>query len=205
MDPVLLTPPYFIYAPWILWFASWILAAGWASTTVNRPALAREAAYRVFQIAGFVCLLTFSEARPGGRQGPFDTLFTPLWPTPDALGWAMIVLAVGGFAFCWWARLHLGRLWSASVTRKEDHRVVDSGPYAVVRHPIYTGLLIAAIATAVIKATPVAFAGAVLLTIAFVVKGRLEENFLREELGREAYDAYRKRVPMLVPFAPTGG
>jgi protein-S-isoprenylcysteine O-methyltransferase Ste14 len=101
--------------------------------------------------------------------------------------------------------LHLGRLWSASVTRKEDHRVVDSGPYAIVRHPIYTGLLIAAVATAVIKGTPIAFVGVVLMTIAFVIKGRLEENFLREELGREAYDAYRKRVPMLVPFAPTGG
>lgn len=205
MDPVLLTPPYFLYQPWILWFISWTLAAGWANTTVNRPALGREATYRVLQILGFVCLLTFSEVRPGHGSGVLDLLYTPLWLAGDVVGWLAIALQIAGLAFCWWARLHLGRLWSASVTRKEGHRVVDSGPYAIVRHPIYTGLLIAAIATAIIKGTPIAFVGVVVLAIAFTIKGRLEENFLREELGREAYDAYRKRVPMLVPFAPTGG
>lgn len=205
MDPALLTPPYFIYVPWALWFVSWFLASGWSNVTVRRPSLQREALYRVFQILGFVFLLTFSEYTPGGREGPFDMLFKPLWLTPDLVGWVMVLVAIGGFAFCWWARLHLGRLWSASVTRKEGHRVVDRGPYAIVRHPIYTGLLIAAIGTAVIKATPIAFVGVVLMTIAFVIKGRLEENFLREELGAADYDAYRKRVPMLVPFAPTGG
>src|SRR5438445_12979167 len=51
----------------------------------------------------------------------------------------------------WWARIHLGRLWSSNVTRKKNHHVVDSGPYGIVRHPIYTGVIVASIATAAIQ------------------------------------------------------
>jgi protein-S-isoprenylcysteine O-methyltransferase Ste14 len=122
---------------------------------------------------------------------------------PDnALRWVLIGALAAGLAFTWWARIHLGELWSVSVTRKDNHRVVQSGPYTLVRHPIYTGLLIALAATAAAKGSALAFAGLALFAIGFVVKARLEERFLREELGPE-YDAYAARVPMLVPFWPT--
>jgi len=104
-----------------------------------------------------------------------------------------------GFAFTWWARLHLGRLWSSSVTRKEHHHVVNTGPYAVVRHPIYTGLLLAIAATMLERITPATIAGATVMAVGIYVKARVEEAFLRDELG-EAYAAYARRVPMLVPF-----
>ena len=71
-----------------------------------------------------------------------------------------------------------------------------------MRHPIYTGIILAAIALAILKGTLIAIAGALLAAFGFWVKARLEEGFLREELGAEAYDAYRRRVPMLVPFGP---
>src|SRR5262249_43201907 len=127
---------------------------------------------------------------------------TPLWTLPDAAGWGMAAVTLAGFLFAWWARIHLGALWSGSVTRKEDHRIVDTGPYGLVRHPIYTGLLAAAFAMAVVKATPIGFAGAVLMTLGYWLKAKVEEGFLRSELGAEGYDAYRKRVPMLIPFSP---
>jgi protein-S-isoprenylcysteine O-methyltransferase Ste14 len=114
----------------------------------------------------------------------------------------MAALCLAGFAFAWWARLHLGRLWSGFVTRKADHRIIDSGPYRIVRHPIYTGIIVAAIAMAIAKGTIYAVAGALLAILSFWVKARLEEKFLREQLGPETYDAYRRRVPMLIPFAP---
>jgi protein-S-isoprenylcysteine O-methyltransferase Ste14 len=88
------------------------------------------------------------------------------------------------------------------VTRKDDHRIVDTGPYGLVRHPIYTGILLALYATTLAFPGPFNVAGSVLMTIAFVIKARLEERFLSEELGAEAYAAYRRRVPMLVPFWP---
>ena len=114
----------------------------------------------------------------------------------------MVLLCAMGFGFAWWARLHLGQLWSAFVTQQADHRIVDTGPYGIVRHPIYTGIIAAAIALALVKGTVIASAGALLAAFGFWVKARLEEGFLREQLGAEAYDGYRRRVPMLVPFGP---
>src|SRR5262249_34671190 len=96
--------------------------------------------------------------------------------------------------------IHLGRLWSSNVGRKADHRIIDTGPYAIVRHPIYTGLIIASCATASLRGTAGAWIGVALLTIGWYVKARLEERFLREQLGVERYDAYARRVPMLIPF-----
>jgi protein-S-isoprenylcysteine O-methyltransferase Ste14 len=112
----------------------------------------------------------------------------------------MVALAACGFLFCWWARLHLGRLWSSAVARTEDHRIVDTGPYALVRHPIYTGIYIALAATAAVRGTVPAALGAVAMAFGWYVKARIEERFLREELGAENYEAYARRVPMLVPF-----
>jgi protein-S-isoprenylcysteine O-methyltransferase Ste14 len=105
---------------------------------LSRCGLGSELVYRIVTIAGM--LLLFIARRPVGR-GP------RLWEPSLEVGWCLVVVAVAGFAFCWWARIHLGRMWSSSVTRK-DHYIVDTGPYAVVRHPIYTGIIIAAAATA---------------------------------------------------------
>ena len=113
-------------------------------------------------------------------------------------------IAVAGLAFAWWARIHLGTLWSGRVTRKAGHRVVDTGPYGIVRHPIYTGLIAAMLATALLRPGPFGIAGIALIALSFVIKYRLEERFLMEELGPE-YAAYRKRVPALVPFWPMRG
>jgi protein-S-isoprenylcysteine O-methyltransferase Ste14 len=78
----------------------------------------------------------------------------------------------------------------------------DTGPYSVVCHPIYTGAIAATVATAAAEATLPAVIGLVLITLGLWLKARTEERFLREELGPEAYDAYRRRVPMLLPFGP---
>ena len=116
------------------------------------------------------------------------------------LGWALVAVAILGFAFAWWARIALGRLWSGTITRKDDHRILDTGPYGIVRHPIYTGLLLAVFATVAIKGEAPALAGGAPLLLGWTVKARIEEGFLSRELGAENYDAYRQRVPMLIPF-----
>jgi protein-S-isoprenylcysteine O-methyltransferase Ste14 len=79
--------------------------------------------------------------------------------------------------------------------------VVDTGPYRLVRHPIYLGLIFAALATALERGTSYALFGAALLTFAFYTKARREERFLRVELGEGSYDAYARKTPMLLPFA----
>ena len=191
-------PDEAIYIPWAVWVVTWLAAARWANTTVRQPARGSQLLYRVIEVAGFILLLAYV-VRPGGQADAPVRIF-PLWMLPDAARWAFVWVAALGFAFCWWARIHLGRLWSGSVTRKEGHRVVDSGPYAIVRHPIYTGIIMAALATMAVRGTASAVAGVALITIGYWIKARLEERFLRTELGAAAYDAYARRTAMLVPF-----
>jgi protein-S-isoprenylcysteine O-methyltransferase Ste14 len=186
-------PAAAIASLWGAFVISWLLAAVWSRPVERRLDLGAQLAYRVVSIIGGVLLFQ----RAHGYQGPLR-----LWmPTlPEA--WVCVGLVGLGFAFAWWARLWLGNLWSASVTLKEGHRIVDTGPYAIVRHPIYTGLLLAVFATMAAKGTMTAVAGALIITLGLWMKARLEERWLRGELGAEAYDDYRRRVPMLLPFGP---
>ncbi len=124
-----------------------------------------------------------------------------MWHVEYTGGYFLAGFTLAGLLFAWWARIHLGRLWSGSITRKADHRLVDSGPYRLVRHPIYTGLIAATLATAVAEATATASLGWVLIALALWLKAHIEERFLVAELGPEIYANYRSRVPMLVPFA----
>jgi protein-S-isoprenylcysteine O-methyltransferase Ste14 len=190
-----MTAWYVLLALWVGWWISWMIAARWASTATASAPATSELSYRALTVAGVALIFL-----PLQMLSPAFTLYAP----SEAITWLAVLLAAAGFAFCWWARVTLGTLWSSNVTRKEDHRVVDTGPYALVRHPIYTGVILAAFATALAKGTVLGFAGVAIFALSFYVKGRLEEQFLRKELGTEAYDAYRARVPMLIPFWPFG-
>ena len=189
-----MTPVTAIMAVWSVWVLSWRAAAHWSARTAKRVARGRELAYLGLVFVGAV--LAFASRWAPGELGH------RLYPAPAGLAWVAVALVVLGLLFTWWARLHLGVMWSLGVERKEHHRIVDTGPYRLVRHPIYTGLILALIATAAAARTPTAFAGVAVMVAGIVMKARLEEKFLRDELGREAYDAYARRVPMLVPFWP---
>ncbi len=191
-----------LYAIWILWGASWLVAALWAGRTVAKPAVS-EWRYRFFTFFGWTLLLgNIAHTRPWAAGSLFDIIWAPRWQLPVAIDWALVALCAAGFAFSWWARIHLGKLWSASLTRKEGHRIVDTGPYALARHPIYTGMIMGAIATVGIRANIAASVGFCVFVFGYWYKARAEEAFLSAELGPEAYAAYRARVPMLIPFAP---
>jgi protein-S-isoprenylcysteine O-methyltransferase Ste14 len=177
---------------WLAWAVSWMVAAAWSDRALKRPAVGQEIVYRLLVLFGAMCLFGFLP--------PFAFMNRVLWRLTWWLGWGLVAIATVGFAFTWTARIYLGRLWSSSVTRKVDHHVVDSGPYALVRHPIYSGLILSTVATAAIRGRASALAGAALICFGWYIKARLEERFLREQLGRDAYDGYARRVPMLVPF-----
>ena len=175
---------------WGAWALSWLIAALWSSRAQARPQMNAEILYRVVTVVGVAALFDSAHRARLGWE---------LWHTPDAVGWGLVGVTALGFLFCWWARIHLGTLWSSSVTRKTDHRIIDTGPYARVRHPIYTGIITASTAVALEEATPRALLGVVLVVLGFWLKARLEERFLRAELGPEAYDAYSRRTAMLFP------
>lgn len=181
----------FIAVFWMVWLFTWILAAGWSARTASHHDLGAESPSRVLTLAAVVMIL----ASYWPLQG------TMLWRASPAIGWAMAGLVVLGLGFTWAARLHLGPLWSSTSAPSEDHRVVDTGPYGVVRHPVYAGLLLAVGATAVESGRVEAMAGVLLLVAAISLRAKLEERFLRRDLGDDAYAGYRRRVPMLIPFA----
>ena len=115
------------------------------------------------------------------------------------MAWPAVALAGLGFALTWWARLHLGRFWSAAVTLKADHTLIRSGPYGVTRHPIYSGLLLAVAATALLRDSLTGAIAVGLVAIGLIMKLRQEEEFLERQFGA-AYRAYKCDVPALIPL-----
>jgi protein-S-isoprenylcysteine O-methyltransferase Ste14 len=183
-------PRLALYVLWALWTVSWLVASRWASPAIRRPQGLAERTALLLTAVGFVALL----AEPPGL------IRYRIWQPGPIVQWSMVAVTVGGFAFCWWARAHLGRLWSVSTTVKPDQRLVESGPYALARHPIYSGILLAALARMIQQATPMAVAGFVVLLGGLWVKTQVEEGFLAAELGQDAYGAYAAKVRRLIPF-----
>ena len=187
---MMVRPRVLFAAFWLAWIVSWLLGAFWASRTEKRAVTWDTALYRVATVVGAVLLTPWAAHRLHLQQ---------LWHVGLFGAYVLAALTLAGLLLTWWARIHLGRLWSGSITRKEGHRVIDTGPYALVRHPIYTGLIFALLATAIAQAWISGLAGAVLITFGLWVKARIEERSLTAELGADAYGAYRRRVPMLIP------
>jgi protein-S-isoprenylcysteine O-methyltransferase Ste14 len=185
-----IAPEFALGILWTTWVASWMAAALWTARTIARQSgLARLGHGALVWLGG---MLLF--ARPA-RLG---ALARPLLPDSPWMAWTGVILCAAGLGFTWWARVHLGRLWSGAVTLKADHAIVRDGPYAPTRHPIYTGLVLAVIGTALTRDCAGGLLGLVLIVAGLVVKSRQEERLLLDHFG-PAYEAYRAEVPALVP------
>jgi protein-S-isoprenylcysteine O-methyltransferase Ste14 len=180
-----------IEAVWLAVGLVWLVGAFAAKRAVRRePPLSRVLHLAIMALA--VGLL-FSDRV---RIGP---LGARLLPEPGWLPWLGLGLTVAGCAFAVQARFWLGSNWSATVTVKEKHELVRTGPYAVVRHPIYTGFFLGVLGTAVAVGE---VRGLIALTLAFIgwlTKTRTEEKFLLEEFDGD-YARYRREVKRLIPF-----
>jgi protein-S-isoprenylcysteine O-methyltransferase Ste14 len=118
---------------------------------------------------------------------------------PDAVRWLGLGLVVAGIAFSMWAAATLGAHFDLEVEVHEGHAVVDRGPFAIVRHPVYLGLALHFVGACLATGNLVLLAGTLLVTFpALYLRAAAEERLLRRALG-PAYDAYARRVPMLIP------
>ncbi len=108
------------------------------------------------------------------------------------------VLCVAGIAFAIWARWHLGRNWSATPSIKEGHELVASGPYRFVRHPIYTGIILALLGSALTNSV-IWVAFFIIFTINFIARIPIEERYMLQLFPGE-YPEYKKRTKALIPF-----
>ena len=178
---------------WIVWTASWVVASFWQGRTKKQVMTLESNRYRVPIVVGAILFTPWAAELLGEK---------PLWVFGNAGVYALALVTLAGISFTWWARIHLGRLWSSAITHKEDHHIIDTGPYGIVRHPIYTGLITGMLATGIAVGTITVILGAILISLGMWQKARMEEVFLSRELGPEAYGAYRRRVPMIIPFLP---
>jgi protein-S-isoprenylcysteine O-methyltransferase Ste14 len=113
--------------------------------------------------------------------------------------WTGLVLTALGIGFTIWARLWIGGNWSGTITIKEEHELIQNGPYAIVRHPIYSGFLMALLGTAIVQGEVRALLGFPLAVLGWGLKLRMEESFMTQQFG-SAYLDYKRRVKALVPF-----
>jgi protein-S-isoprenylcysteine O-methyltransferase Ste14 len=176
---------------WIAWLAFWWLSS-WRGKANRRTESAASRASHVIPLAISALLLV----RPPLQLGVLPWRVLPATVPVNVTGTALIA---AGLLFSVWARLHLGDNWSATVTVKQDHELVRTGPYRFVRHPIYTGVLLALIGTAVARGDVQGFVADVLAGAAFWRKLRLEERWMQETFG-DAYRQYRAQAKALLPF-----
>mgnify|MGYP004707330015 CR=1 FL=1 len=121
-----------------------------------------------------------------------------MYPASTIIAVVGVLLTVSGVAFACWARYVLGRNWSSVVQVKQDHELIQSGPYRWVRHPIYTGRLLALLGTAVAIGEGRGPLCVVIVAVSFWFKLRLEERWMRDNVGA-TYEQYMRRTKALIP------
>jgi len=178
-------------AVWCAWVVYWLVLSRRNKVVVRRePLLSRVLHIGPLTIAALLLL---------APHVPLPFLGERLWPIAAWPFWTGFAVTAGGLLFTVWARRHIGGNWSGVVTIKENHELVTTGPYAIVRHPIYAGLLLAFAGSAVARGEWRGILAFALVLAALYRKLRMEERWMREQFG-DAYQMYCRRVAALVPF-----
>ena len=182
---------FFFPVVWIVFIVYWrIKAAGTKTTQRIEPAASRIIRAVVLLIV--VAILSIPRI-------PLPWLYRQLWPSGLWSFCIGAVVTVAGLLFAVWARRHLASNWSSAVTIKQGHELITTGPYALVRHPIYTGILTGFLGSAIALCQVRGIIGIVLMFLVFWAKFRREEQWMRSQFG-ETYSIYALRTAALVPY-----
>jgi protein-S-isoprenylcysteine O-methyltransferase Ste14 len=181
---------YLIEGPWIVFVAYWLISGMKTLRTVTREPFASRYGVLALEILGL--FLLFSDVG--------EHVFLPqhIFPRTFALGAAGVAFTWIGIALAVWARWHLGQNWSARVTLKEGHQLIRTGPYAWFRHPIYSGIILAAIGGALAIDRWRGVAGVGLIVLGYCIKARKEESMLTTQFG-EAFQEHCRHTGFLLP------
>jgi protein-S-isoprenylcysteine O-methyltransferase Ste14 len=175
---------------WAVWVIVWLVAAAFAKQTVHSQPATQRLWHLTTSFSSVVILLS-----AWFLHGWWTLRFVPKLHWIEATGLALTALGCG---FSIWARLTLGANWSICVTVKADHELIISGPYALTRHPIYTGILLGVAGTALAVGEWRYTAAFVLLLITFLSKIKVEERLMAQTFPT-TYPEYQRRVKALVP------
>lgn len=177
-------------AVWAVFAVVWMVLSFGRKPAQRRESLFGRLFHTAYMAAAFILLYS--------RNPGLDALRRRFVPDAAWVGAAGLALTVVGIAFAIWARFHIGKQWSPVVEIREDHKLIETGPYARIRHPIYTGILLAMLGTGLILGELRALVAVLLATLGFWIKGRKEESFLHQEFG-PAYRDYERRTGFYLP------
>lgn len=189
-----MTAEHLVVACWLIFVVVWIVFAIGRKESAQRQGMVERVSY-LFPLAVGSGLIFkgFSHTPYPGNLGDI------LLPVSQVTTMTGLAIACLGLWIAIWARRALGRNWSASVVVKYDHELVTSGPYAWVRHPIYTGFELMFLGSALVLGTRAAFIGFVLTLLSCWLKLRQEDAVMRKQFP-DAYPAYQTRTKRLIPF-----
>ena len=186
--------PAVVAALWVVWFLYWMISARAAKETARSESGGSRAMHVIPLLLG---VLLFASAPQLFARWPWVSMHVLPWRAETY--WVGVALLAAGLAFTVWARVRLGRNWSGIITVKEGHELVRSGPYRWIRHPIYTGLMVAFLGHAIAYNELRCFLGVLLCVAALLRKMSIEERFMREQFGEE-YSRYAATTAALVPL-----
>jgi protein-S-isoprenylcysteine O-methyltransferase Ste14 len=175
---------------WVAWLTYWLVASFRVKQTRQRSTGPAQPTQRILMLVAAVVYFA-----PAARLGLLARRFVP---ETSATLWIGVALTFAGLGIAVWARVILAGNWSSTIVLKAGHELIRTGPYARVRHPIYTGILIAAAGSALVLGRLNALASLLLLTTGFWIKARGEESLLAGEFGA-ALDSYRTQTGMFLP------
>ena len=182
----------FALACWVLLGSTWVVLA----FGTKRRAKGQSAwpAVRTILLVALVGILFYF-----GARGAFTDPSTPIWLSSGLIGAFGDIVVLSGLVLSVWSRMTLGGNWSGIVELKEEHELITSGPYRYVRHPIYSGMLLMVLGSAIIYGHASGFLVLIMVAISLWVKSFYEERLLSEHFQKD-YPDYKARTKMLIPY-----
>ena len=181
---------FLVEFPWIVFVVYWIIGAMKTRATRDKEPFTSRFAVLLIEMLGY--LLVFSGSTGISILG---TRFIPRTMASAVLG---VVFTWSGIGLAVWARYHLAEYWSARITIKEDHQLIRTGPYSHLRHPIYSGLILATIGSVLVIDEWRCVLGVSLVTVGYCFKASGEETMLARQFG-EAFREHQKHAGFLIP------
>ncbi len=191
-------PHMILIGCWAVFIVIWVALSFTAKQDIHAQKIDEREFHGMPLIAGIVFTLVPVHGPPRDDQGPIVLAMQPLVSDSATLQWTSALVALAGLAIALWSRLTLGRNWSAVVAIKDEHELVTRGPYAVIRHPIYTALILFFLATTLAVRAPFSILGLALVILSCWIKLRGEEEMMSEAFPDD-YPAYMARTKRLVP------
>jgi protein-S-isoprenylcysteine O-methyltransferase Ste14 len=185
-----ITPQQIVYASWFLFGIYWLVSAFSAKKTQKREPSWERLGHMILMAAGYILLFQ--------RKGNWGLLNQRFLPEIPWIAWLGAAITFTGVLFAIWARWNLGQNWSAGVTIKQGHQIIRTGPYAYIRHPIYTGMLVAVIGSALTAGEYRGLLAFAIILFGFYQKARKEEKFLAANFG-EPFLEHKQHTGFFLP------